>query len=71
MRYYQDELRAAWEQRGDEHKFKIVCIVHNMLDVGWQTNIEWWSRRDSIRLLPIGEQYVPVSPMYKGVWYAL
>ena len=53
-------MRAAWELRDENHKFKVVCIVHNTLDVNWQEHIEYWSRRDAIRILPIGDQYVRV-----------
>ena len=60
MRWFQDGLRAAWELRDENHKFKVVCIVHNTLDVNWQEHIEYWSRRDAIRILPIGDQYVRV-----------
>ena len=30
--YWHDELVAAWDRRDGEHKFKIVCIVHNVED---------------------------------------
>ncbi|KAH9942981.1 uncharacterized protein BXZ73DRAFT_87432 [Epithele typhae] len=55
LNYYQEGLVDAWERRDAEHKFKLVCIVHNAADVGWQRHIEHWSRRDAIRLLPIAD----------------
>ncbi|KAJ7067131.1 hypothetical protein C8F01DRAFT_980679 [Mycena amicta] len=51
----QQELLAAWDSRPAAHKFKIVCIVHNIEDDDWQLSIREWSRRDAIRLLPISE----------------
>ncbi|KAM5540566.1 hypothetical protein V8D89_005597 [Ganoderma adspersum] len=53
--YWHDELVMAWDQRDAEHKFKIVCIVHNVEDTRWQVHITHWARRDAIRLLPIAD----------------
>ncbi|KAL0955048.1 hypothetical protein HGRIS_003966 [Hohenbuehelia grisea] len=47
------QLLAAWDARDSAHKFQIVCIVHHVLDKGWQGHITEWARRDAIRLLPI------------------
>ncbi|KAJ7849783.1 hypothetical protein B0H13DRAFT_1644880 [Mycena leptocephala] len=50
-----EELLAAWDARDDAHKFKLVCIVHNVLDVSWQRQIAPWSQRNAIRVLSISE----------------
>ncbi|KAH6914690.1 hypothetical protein BKA70DRAFT_1368586 [Coprinopsis sp. MPI-PUGE-AT-0042] len=50
---WSEALLKIWDERDASHKFKIVCIVHNMQDEGWQENIPHWSRRNAIRLLPI------------------
>ncbi|KAJ6546927.1 hypothetical protein B0H19DRAFT_954108 [Mycena capillaripes] len=49
------DLLAAWDARDSDHKFMLVCVVHNILDVDWQVGITDWSRRGAIRLLPISE----------------
>lgn len=56
--FWQDELLAAWDARDEDHKFKVVCIVHNAGDTGWQRHIGPWARRNAMRLLPISEQCV-------------
>ncbi|RPD62106.1 hypothetical protein L226DRAFT_463709 [Lentinus tigrinus ALCF2SS1-7] len=53
LRLWQDALADAWNRRDDEHKFKIVCGVHHVKDMNWQSHIAYWARRDAIRLLPI------------------
>ena len=58
MRNWGDELLSAWDARDTEHKFQLVCIVHNADDTIWQEKIPEWSRRNAIRLLPIAPQYV-------------
>ncbi|KAJ7928860.1 hypothetical protein B0H13DRAFT_2544704 [Mycena leptocephala] len=54
-----EELLAAWDARDDAHKFKLVCIVHNVLDVSWQRHIAPWSQRNAIRVLSISEHSDP------------
>lgn len=58
MRHWNEELLLAWDQRDADHKFEVVCIVHDALDTIWQSFIPEWSRRNAIRLLPISAQYV-------------
>ncbi|KAI1788969.1 hypothetical protein LXA43DRAFT_974565 [Ganoderma leucocontextum] len=53
--FWHNELVAAWDRREADHKFKIVCIVHNIEDTRWQVHITHWARRDAIRLLPIAD----------------
>ncbi|KAK0204984.1 hypothetical protein DFS33DRAFT_1259694 [Desarmillaria ectypa] len=50
-----DELLAAWDERDEHHKFKLVCIVHDVTDTTWQPAITEWTRRNAIRFLPISE----------------
>ncbi|KAF7356316.1 putative eukaryotic translation initiation factor 5 [Mycena venus] len=52
---WSEELLAAWDARDAEHKFKVVCIVHNVRDSTWQQSIPQWSQRNAIRILPIAE----------------
>ncbi|KAJ7158594.1 hypothetical protein C8R46DRAFT_1109642 [Mycena filopes] len=52
---WREELLAAWDARDAAHKFKLVCIVHNVNDIGWQTIITPWAQRNAIRILPISE----------------
>ena len=54
--YFHEDLKAAWEKRDADHKFKIVCYVHHVVDMDWKRWLPWWSRRDSIRLVAISEQ---------------
>ncbi|OCH93915.1 hypothetical protein OBBRIDRAFT_723822 [Obba rivulosa] len=49
------DLLAAWDARDEDHKFKIVCIVHNIPDRRWQAHIPDWAQRDALRLLAISE----------------
>lgn len=58
MGMWHEALLAAWDARDDDHKFKLICIVHHAGDTGWQSHIGSWARRNSIRLLPIAEQCV-------------
>ncbi|TBU27700.1 hypothetical protein BD311DRAFT_664971 [Dichomitus squalens] len=51
--FWHNDLVDAWDRRNADHKFKIVCIVHNILDTNWQRHITHWAHRDAIRLLPI------------------
>jgi hypothetical protein len=53
MRIWHDELLAAWDARGADQKFKLVCIVHHAGDTAWHHQIGPWARRNAIRLLPI------------------
>ena len=41
-----------------DHKFKIVCYVHNAKDMDWRRWVPYWSRRHAIRLIAIGDQCV-------------
>jgi hypothetical protein len=58
LRYYGPDLLKAWDARDAAHKFQLVCMVHNVNDVGWQEAVPDWSRRNSIRLLAISEHVV-------------
>jgi hypothetical protein len=58
MSRWSDNILKIWDNRDPEHKFKLVCVVHNALDDTWQAKIPDWSRRNAIRLVPISEQYV-------------
>ncbi|OCH84402.1 hypothetical protein OBBRIDRAFT_741660 [Obba rivulosa] len=53
--YWHSELLTAWDTRDHEHKFKIVCIVHQGSDRRWQVHIPDWSRRGALHILPISE----------------
>ncbi|KAI0750671.1 hypothetical protein C8Q80DRAFT_1100193 [Daedaleopsis nitida] len=55
LRYFHGRFVDAWDRRDEEHKFKIACIVHNVEDIGWQSDIPHWARRGAIRLLPIAD----------------
>ncbi|KAF9031612.1 hypothetical protein BJ165DRAFT_1518719 [Panaeolus papilionaceus] len=48
-------LLAAWDKRREDEKFMVVCIVHNVQDTHWQTQITDWARRGAIRFLPISQ----------------
>ncbi|KAJ6458883.1 hypothetical protein DFH09DRAFT_1231861 [Mycena vulgaris] len=51
-----EDLLSAWDARDAAHKFKLVCIVHNVKDNSWQLkSIAEWARRGAIRMLPISE----------------
>ncbi|KAK0193988.1 hypothetical protein F5146DRAFT_413805 [Armillaria mellea] len=50
-----NELLAAWDERDEHNKFKLVCIVHDVADTAWQPAITEWARRNTIRFLPISE----------------
>ncbi|KAJ7126792.1 hypothetical protein C8R44DRAFT_617561 [Mycena epipterygia] len=50
-----EELLSVWDARDAEHKFILVCIVHNVNDISWQSSISEWARRGAIRILPISE----------------
>ena len=56
LRFWQPALEDAWSRRDEDHKFKIVCGVHNVKDMNWQSHITYWARRDAIRLLSIADQ---------------
>ncbi|KAH9476941.1 hypothetical protein JR316_0010857 [Psilocybe cubensis] len=55
MRNWNNDLLKAWDARDAQHKFQLVCIVHNALDDGWHGYISEWSRRNAIRVLTISE----------------
>ena len=59
--YWYAALKEAWDRRDADHKFKIVCYVHNAKDMEWQRWIPYWAQRNAIRLLAIGNQYVASS----------
>ncbi|KAJ7077126.1 hypothetical protein B0H15DRAFT_862438 [Mycena belliarum] len=50
-----EDLLLAWDARDEAHKFKLVCIVHNIKDDGWQSAITEWARRGAIRTSAISE----------------
>ncbi|KAJ7905015.1 hypothetical protein B0H13DRAFT_1881427 [Mycena leptocephala] len=50
-----EELLSAWDRRDSTHKFKLVCIAHNIEVDSWKHRIAEWSRRDAIRILTIFE----------------
>jgi len=52
---WSEDLLSAWDARDAAHKFKLVCIVHNVDDSNWQRSITEWARRRAIRILPISE----------------
>ncbi|TFK88373.1 hypothetical protein K466DRAFT_489086 [Polyporus arcularius HHB13444] len=52
--YWYDALKDAWNRRDADHKFKIVCYVHNAKDMEWDRWIPYWAQRNAIRLLAIG-----------------
>ncbi|KAL6297970.1 hypothetical protein BKA93DRAFT_745058 [Sparassis latifolia] len=52
---FHDALIAAWDARDDEHKFQLVCVVHNVLDTRWQDFIPGWSRRGVFRVVGIAD----------------
>ncbi|KAG6830880.1 hypothetical protein H0H92_014245 [Tricholoma furcatifolium] len=63
------DLLSIWDERRDDRKFKLVCIVHNIKkelglnhrqDTSWQSAITEWSRRGAIRLVAISEHPDPV-----------
>ncbi|RPD62107.1 hypothetical protein L226DRAFT_546001 [Lentinus tigrinus ALCF2SS1-7] len=53
--YWYDALKDAWDRRDADHKFSIVCYVHNARDMEWQRWIPYWAQRNAIRLLAIGD----------------
>ncbi|KAJ7210240.1 hypothetical protein C8J57DRAFT_1098272 [Mycena rebaudengoi] len=50
-----ESLLSAWDARDPEHKFKLVCIVHNGPEATPQRTLEKISRRNAIRILAISE----------------
>ncbi|KAG7451292.1 uncharacterized protein BT62DRAFT_1000533 [Guyanagaster necrorhizus] len=52
------ELLKAWDEREENRKFQLVCIVHDVTEETWQPAITKWTRRNAIRFLPISEQYM-------------
>ncbi|KAJ7247133.1 hypothetical protein B0H12DRAFT_1020834 [Mycena haematopus] len=50
-----ESLLSAWDARDHEHKFKIVCIVHNGPEASPQETLESFSRRNTIRILAISD----------------
>ncbi|KAI0092484.1 hypothetical protein BDY19DRAFT_883745 [Irpex rosettiformis] len=56
------ELLAIWNERPEDQKFKLVCMVHNTEDLAWQAFIPEWSRRGVLRLVTLGDH---VSATFK------
>ena len=54
--FWYHDLKDAWERRHPDHKFKIVCYVHNVKELDWERWIPWWAQRNAIRLMAIGDQ---------------
>ncbi|KAL0955052.1 hypothetical protein HGRIS_003970 [Hohenbuehelia grisea] len=61
-RDWHKRLLAAWDKRDDAHKFKIVCIIHDVKESEWLPHLPEWTRRNAIRFLPISEH---VGKAYK------
>ncbi|KAF8903613.1 hypothetical protein CPB85DRAFT_1017215 [Mucidula mucida] len=57
-----EELLAAWHALDEEHKFKLVCIVHDATDDFWFPSTREWVRLGALRLLPISQQCVMHQP---------
>lgn len=53
MRDWGTKILEVWDARDENHKFLLVCIVHNVMDTGWQRFVPDWSRRNAIRYLTI------------------
>lgn len=49
-------MKEAWNKRDADHKFKIVCYVHHVIDMDWKRWVPYWSRRNAIRFVAISEQ---------------
>ncbi|KAG6819487.1 hypothetical protein H0H93_011344 [Arthromyces matolae] len=49
------DLLSIWDERPQDHKFNLVCLVHNAKDTAWQDAITDWSRRGAIRIIAISE----------------
>jgi hypothetical protein len=54
-------LLSIWDARDAEHKFMVVCMVHNVDDIGWHRNLPPWTRRNAIRFITLSEQCVSTS----------
>ncbi|KAG6902845.1 hypothetical protein C0995_010730 [Termitomyces sp. Mi166 len=50
-----EDLLSTWDERPENRKFTVVCIVHNVMDTSWQPSITEWSRRRAIRIVTIAE----------------
>ncbi|GJE84823.1 hypothetical protein PsYK624_008990 [Phanerochaete sordida] len=48
-------LLEEWDQRAPEQKFKLICMVHNVLDTRWQGHTDDWARREALRVVTLGE----------------
>ncbi|KAF7378417.1 hypothetical protein MSAN_00268300 [Mycena sanguinolenta] len=48
-----ESLLSAWDARDPEHKFTIVCLVHNGPEATPQQTLEYFSRRNGIRIMTI------------------
>ncbi|KAG5720101.1 putative eukaryotic translation initiation factor 5 [Termitomyces sp. T112] len=49
------QLLSIWDERPQNRKFTLVCIVHDVKDTSWQSAITEWSRRRAIRIVTIAE----------------
>ncbi|KAI0699808.1 hypothetical protein BC835DRAFT_1267341 [Cytidiella melzeri] len=49
------ELLVIWDERPEDQKFSVVCMIHNTEDLRWQAHIPEWSRRGALRLVTLGD----------------
>lgn len=61
LRHYGKDLVEAWDARGKDYKFTVVCIVHHAAKQDWEELFAPLARRGALRLLPISDQYVSIS----------
>jgi hypothetical protein len=59
-----NDLLVAWDAREPTHKFQLVCIVHNVVDAGWQGVISDFARRSAIRFITLSDQYDYLTSLY-------
>ncbi|KAG8901342.1 hypothetical protein FRC00_007755 [Tulasnella sp. 408] len=52
------DLLKAWDERPHDKKFILVCGVRDHQTADWFKYISEWSRRDSLRIIPISNQIV-------------
>ncbi|KAG8929799.1 hypothetical protein FRC01_003755 [Tulasnella sp. 417] len=52
------DLLKAWDERPNDKKFTLACGVHNQHNTGWYKYISEWSRRDSLRVIPMSNRIV-------------
>lgn len=56
MQHLHNRLLEIWDERPEDQKFNLVCMVHNTEDLAWQAFIPEWSRRGALRLVTLGDQ---------------